>query len=1238
MLSLLSLSTQAGVLDTLKSKEYKPLIGIGTGYFTYFGEINSRQKSDPFNGYLASSIELSRGILPQFDIGLRVTRGILTGYDTPAFPNLNFRTEIFMGQFHVQYFFNLNKVSQPIVKPFVLVGFESYEFNPKADLMDANGNTYNFWSDGSIRDIAEDDPNSSQAQIIRRDHIYESDLREQNLDGLGKYPLVGFGIPIGVGLSMQVSERISFQLNSTLHYNFNDNVDNISDAGIGVRKGNKAGDHFIHTYASLHYDLLTTSRSIEEGDNVFPDFYALDMGDFDGDGVPNYLDLCEMTPPGVAVDSAGCPIDTDYDGVPNFVDKELRTRDSAYVNEEGVTLTDDDFWYQYLTYIDSLPISVEVLTKMIKRSEKKGVYRVRGGNYDGSVPENEIAVYVEEKDFRAHKKPDGSVDYFTKRYYDLDQAERRKDSLSNKGIANPEIVVEFEGEYITLSDYQKILDEYDRQDSLNIVNQNKAIEGQYVTVLGETPNNANSFEEAKFYEENDPVVLKDEKGNKAYLINPTDKEENALATLEKINKEEFPDAKVMKVVNGELVDPHEHEMDNIIDKHKNKFAISIDLSKKSKEEKERIEKLLDDEIIAEDDKAYGGFTNIKKIAEQKVEALKEAGIEDAEVVQINEHIKPKESTANDFAVKIKKSDLNTQSPPIKSELENSEIADLGDEIITLGGSTEEEVLAKLEEKGISPSKVDIVKNENGDWKPIETVEEVETTEPINDPQDQFAIKIDQDIVNQLSDEAKKQLQDETVTKVADESITLKSNNLEELNEKLESLNIPRKDIEIGTLKNNKWSKLDEEDLTPLADDLEDVVKDGEYAVKVAEFKGPISQENIDKLSSIDGIQSIEMKDGIIYVVGTDKSIEEVKKKLDELKAAGFTNATIVKNEDGKLVDVPKEEYMTSDEINNETESDTQENAFENNDIITKETLFRVQIGAYRNPIPKNTFGNMDVVSFPFADGITRYFTGSYQTYKEAALQKEYIKSKGYSDAFVTAFKDGKKVPVSVLLTPEDQTFIENQSPNNDNTQNDNLTSPDEDNATTENPSNENELTGNSYEYFSIQLGSFAESPDQSKLKLDDIKIIFENGSYKALYGSYGNYNEALIVQKKLISEGYEKAFIVHYKDGNRIGIRNGNRPTNVEYNKSLLEIKVQVGSFNGAIPASQKAIFDQLREISQDSQNGVTKVYAGSFTNYEDASAYKKIVMEKGIKDAFLVAFYNGEKITLERALIILKN
>jgi len=60
--------------------------------------------------------------------------------------------------------------------------------------------------------------------------------------------------------------------------------------------------------------------------------------DTDSDGVPDALDQCPGTPPGVKVYSNGCPVDTDQDGVPDYLDRCPGTAAGTAVDDSGCPL------------------------------------------------------------------------------------------------------------------------------------------------------------------------------------------------------------------------------------------------------------------------------------------------------------------------------------------------------------------------------------------------------------------------------------------------------------------------------------------------------------------------------------------------------------------------------------------------------------------------------------------------------------------------------------------------------------------------------------------------------------------------------------------------------------------------------------------------------------------------------------------------------------------------------------
>ena len=80
--------------------------------------------------------------------------------------------------------------------------------------------------------------------------------------------------------------------------------------------------------------------------------------------------------------------------------------------------------------------------------------------------------------------------------------------------------------------------------------------------------------------------------------------------------------------------------------------------------------------------------------------------------------------------------------------------------------------------------------------------------------------------------------------------------------------------------------------------------------------------------------------------------------------------------------------------------------------------------------------------------------------------------------------------------------------------------------------------------------------------------------------------------------------------------------------KKGYEFKVQIGAFkklNMSDPNAGEG-FSLMKE------NGMSKYFVGSFSNFKEADAFRKEVRVLGIKDAFVVAFKDGVKMDLEKA------
>lgn len=322
-----------------------PRIGIGAGVFTFFGDVNDNNYQHVFTSTYGVELLASANLSRYFDLDLTAIYGNITVNERGTTSNnLNFRSEMFIGGVGLSYNFNHLYKRPGIIQPFIGFGVGFVNFDSKTDKYDAEGNEYFYWSQGDIMSLPENDPNSEQAVALQRDYVYETDLRNENLDGLGKYKQFSFSLPVSAGLDFKLGRRVSAKLSTSFYYTFTDLIDNVSDKGEGDRKGNSRNDMFLFTSASVSYSIgvgrsYTKSARSKYYEDV--DFYALQLADSDGDGVNDFDDRCAQTPAGVQVDEHGCALDSDNDVIQDYRDDEAATPLGNVVNLRGVTLTDE---------------------------------------------------------------------------------------------------------------------------------------------------------------------------------------------------------------------------------------------------------------------------------------------------------------------------------------------------------------------------------------------------------------------------------------------------------------------------------------------------------------------------------------------------------------------------------------------------------------------------------------------------------------------------------------------------------------------------------------------------------------------------------------------------------------------------------------------------------------------------------------------------------------------------------
>ncbi|MCB0401227.1 MAG: SPOR domain-containing protein [Flavobacteriales bacterium] len=434
----------------VKEMFYGPTVGLGVGMLKFYGDVLDANYGNPLVSNIGYDLHVKQQLNAFLTAKFYVLFGTVSANERTAERNLNFRSALRVGGFALIYDFDHLLPKDRIINPFISLGIESVEFHSKTDLYDEYGNEYNYWSDGSIRNLPEDDPNASSAIIIQRDYFFETDLREMNVDGYGKYPERTFAIPIGAGAKMHMTENIDFTVGMTYHMTFSDLIDNVTgDSGgdrIGDHAGNGGKDKFLMTSFSVSYNFLKHKKDYDEDDGFDEDidYLAYDTDDEDGDGVIDFIDECPWTPAGVEVDEKGCPLDKDGDFVPNYKDDELESREGAPVNRTGVEMTDDMIYDAYLHYIDSTGMFAETSTQKIvagERSKQKKRYKVSVGQFTGAIDADLVDKFLSIPDVEIKTFGDTLTVIAVGDYDNLPEAVKRKIELTEQGF-DAAIVVE----------------------------------------------------------------------------------------------------------------------------------------------------------------------------------------------------------------------------------------------------------------------------------------------------------------------------------------------------------------------------------------------------------------------------------------------------------------------------------------------------------------------------------------------------------------------------------------------------------------------------------------------------------------------------------------------------------------------------------------------------------------------------------------------------------------------------
>ncbi len=288
-----------------------------------------------------------------------------------------------------------------------------------------------------------------------------------------------------------------------------------------------------------------------------------------------------------------------------------------------------------------------------------------------------------------------------------------------------------------------------------------------------------------------------------------------------------------------------------------------------------------------------------------------------------------------------------------------------------------------------------------------------------------------------------------------------------------------------------------------------------YKVKIGEFKDGIPAKIANKLLSLDDLESFTMdNDAIIYAVGTYPTVDHAMSRMFAMEEKGFEDTYIIVDNNGEISNyvepVPETPILIEDTVlvvdSNNTEL--------SKDIVTNETTYRIQIGAFKRPLSDAVFvGVNNVISFTGKDGWVRYMTGSFSEYKDAVDYQAQMRARGFEDAFIVTYKNGKRISLNIALKEPKKTEL----------------------VVSENEPDESILDLKSTVQIMVAKALVSAADLQKMSKLGNIdKKIKGSDMYEYYAGTYLSLEEANIRLEEAKSAGYKDAFIIAELDGERI--------------------------------------------------------------------------------------------------------
>ncbi len=322
-----------------------------------------------------------------------------------------------------------------------------------------------------------------------------------------------------------------------------------------------------------------------------------------------------------------------------------------------------------------------------------------------------------------------------------------------------------------------------------------------------------------------------------------------------------------------------------------------------------------------------------------------------------------------------------------------------------------------------------------------------------------------------------------------------------------------------------------------------------YTVKIGEFEEGVNDSLANILLSMPDVTTRQTEDGkTIIEVGNFESLPDALKRKVELESSGIATQDLIETntsgEESRVTNIeqdmvsqetfgmpvnqviqknkslppPKRLITSQSEYTLDRPIDERSVSKADDSQYGNQTVYRVQIGAFANKLKRDVFGDIqDLLVVTTQDGLTRYYTGSFTSYQQAASRKIDIIGSGFPDAYVVPFKNGQRVS---LQSTGQATPAQNVVPRNSSS------------SPTDSP-NYGKVK------FKVQIGSYASDiPTDVLDRMMDLGKVDQrqgsDGATKYFVGEFNTYEEANAFKQELAGRGFDGAFVAGEYNGNII--------------------------------------------------------------------------------------------------------